>query len=102
MCQGAQAGSADQDTGTGFEGDVWARCFQKDSDKDYAVVTFYVVAIACLLAWAFIRPYMTSWVQVCVCSFFVLCPFLYPSPSRLILVRILAPTYGLFVPDLLR
>lgn len=64
MCQGAQAGSADQDTGTGYEGDVWARCFQKDTEKDYAVICLYLLAIGCLLAWATVRPHMHTWIAV--------------------------------------
>ncbi len=28
-CKGAQLGETDHDTGTGYEGDVWARCFRE-------------------------------------------------------------------------
>lgn len=65
MCQGASTGSADQDTATGFEGDVWARCLQKDSDKDYTVVALYLASIACLITWALVKTHMSSWIEVC-------------------------------------
>ncbi|GAC93751.1 hypothetical protein PHSY_001316 [Pseudozyma hubeiensis SY62] len=34
MCKGAKLEHADHDVGTGLEGDVWAKCFERDSVAD--------------------------------------------------------------------
>lgn len=33
ICKGAKLEKPDHDTGTGFEGDVWARCFREYDER---------------------------------------------------------------------
>ncbi|KDN41771.1 hypothetical protein K437DRAFT_170044 [Tilletiaria anomala UBC 951] len=63
ICKGAKLETPDHDTGTGYEGDVWARCFQRGSYKDQTVVSFYILAILGLLAYALVRSRLSGWMQ---------------------------------------
>ncbi|KAG2366547.1 hypothetical protein BDR07DRAFT_1395794 [Suillus spraguei] len=49
ICDGASLGDTDPDTATGLEGDVEARCFQRDSPRDQLVVTLFLLIILGLL-----------------------------------------------------
>ncbi|GHJ89868.1 hypothetical protein NliqN6_6270 [Naganishia liquefaciens] len=55
ICKGAEVPDLDNDVGTGKEGDVEARCFQRDSPRDQWVVTFFILIVAALLLTAAIR-----------------------------------------------
>ncbi|EER40316.1 conserved hypothetical protein [Histoplasma capsulatum var. duboisii H88] len=44
------------------EEDVVASCFQRDSNKDKAVVFIFIIATAGLLIWAAIQPWVEKWV----------------------------------------
>ncbi|KIK94364.1 hypothetical protein PAXRUDRAFT_828081 [Paxillus rubicundulus Ve08.2h10] len=49
ICAGASLGDTDLDTATGKEGDVEARCFQRDSPRDQLVVTLFLLTVFGLL-----------------------------------------------------
>ncbi|OJA18700.1 hypothetical protein AZE42_01254 [Rhizopogon vesiculosus] len=49
ICIGASLGDTDPDTATGLEGDVEARCFQRDSPRDQLVVTLFLLTVLGLL-----------------------------------------------------
>jgi len=55
ICAGASLGDTDPDTATGKEGDVEARCFQRDSPRDQLVVTLFLLTVFGLLLGAGIR-----------------------------------------------
>ncbi|KAJ7092744.1 hypothetical protein C8R44DRAFT_816416 [Mycena epipterygia] len=55
MCRGASLGDTDPDTATGKEGDVEARCFQRDSPRDQLVVTIFLLTVFGLLLGAGIK-----------------------------------------------
>ncbi|KAI5452598.1 hypothetical protein NCC49_000759 [Naganishia albida] len=55
ICRGAEVPDLDTDVGTGKEGDVEARCFQRDSPRDQWVVTFFILIVLVLLLTASIR-----------------------------------------------
>ncbi|KAJ9101640.1 hypothetical protein QFC20_005171 [Naganishia adeliensis] len=55
ICRGAEVPDLDNDVGTGKEGDVEARCFQRDSPRDQWVVTFFILIVVVLLLTAAIR-----------------------------------------------
>ncbi|KAJ3512439.1 hypothetical protein NLJ89_g3527 [Agrocybe chaxingu] len=46
ICAGATLGDTNPDTATGKEGDVEARCFQRDSPRDQLVVTLFLLTRA--------------------------------------------------------
>ncbi|KAF5356032.1 hypothetical protein D9756_003776 [Leucocoprinus leucothites] len=48
-CAGASLGDTNPDTATGKEGDVEARCFQRDSPRDQLVVTLFLLTVFGLL-----------------------------------------------------
>ncbi|KAK4052216.1 hypothetical protein OIO90_004438 [Microbotryomycetes sp. JL221] len=48
-CVGAHRGQDDPDTGTGQEGDVEARCFQRDSPKSHFLVILFILVTTTLL-----------------------------------------------------
>ncbi|KZT02731.1 uncharacterized protein LAESUDRAFT_744920 [Laetiporus sulphureus 93-53] len=58
ICAGATLGDADPDTATGKEGDVEARCFQRDSPRDQLVVTIFLLTVFGLLLGAGIKGRM--------------------------------------------
>ncbi|KAG8933061.1 hypothetical protein FRC02_000161 [Tulasnella sp. 418] len=58
MCIGADIGGTDPDTGTGKEGDVEGRCFQRDSPRDQLVVTLFLLIVFGLLLGAAVRGRM--------------------------------------------
>ncbi|KAI0695593.1 hypothetical protein BC835DRAFT_1519809 [Cytidiella melzeri] len=58
ICAGATLGDADPDTATGKEGDVEARCFQRDSPRDQFVVTMFLLIVFGLLLGAGIKNRM--------------------------------------------
>jgi len=58
ICAGATLGDANPDTATGKEGDVEARCFQRDSPRDQLVVTLFLLTVFGLLLGAGIKGRM--------------------------------------------
>jgi len=58
ICLDAGLGDQDPDTATGKEGDVEARCFQRDSPRDQLVVTFFLIIVIGLLIGAAIKTRM--------------------------------------------
>ncbi|KAG8874762.1 hypothetical protein FRB97_005663 [Tulasnella sp. 331] len=58
ICLGADVGEIDPDTGTGKEGDIEGRCFQRDSPRDQVVVTLFLLTVFGLLIGAAIRGRM--------------------------------------------
>lgn len=60
ICAGAKLGDADPDTATGKEGDVEARCFQRDSPRDQLVVTLFLLTVFGLLLGAGIKGRMVK------------------------------------------
>ncbi|KIM66178.1 hypothetical protein SCLCIDRAFT_111091, partial [Scleroderma citrinum Foug A] len=58
ICAGATLGDTDPDTATGKEGDVEARCFQRDSPRDQLVVTLFLLTVLGLLLTAGIKNRM--------------------------------------------
>ncbi|EIN13730.1 hypothetical protein PUNSTDRAFT_129406 [Punctularia strigosozonata HHB-11173 SS5] len=58
ICVNATLGDTNPDTGTGKEGDVEARCFQRDSPRDQLVVTLYLLTVFGLLLGAGIKGKM--------------------------------------------
>ncbi|KAI0312624.1 hypothetical protein OF83DRAFT_1145088 [Amylostereum chailletii] len=60
ICAGATLGDTDPDTATGKEGDVEARCFQRDSPRDQLVVTIFLLTVFGLLLGAGIKGRMVK------------------------------------------
>ncbi|KAF9229300.1 hypothetical protein BS17DRAFT_771277 [Gyrodon lividus] len=60
ICRGASLGDTDPDTATGKEGDVEARCFQRDSPRDQLVVTLFLLTVFGLLLSAGIKNRMVK------------------------------------------
>ncbi|KIJ68434.1 hypothetical protein HYDPIDRAFT_124950 [Hydnomerulius pinastri MD-312] len=60
ICAGATLGDTDPDTATGKEGDVEARCFQRDSPRDQLVVTLFLLTVLGLLLSAGIKNRMVK------------------------------------------
>ncbi|KIM85222.1 hypothetical protein PILCRDRAFT_817220 [Piloderma croceum F 1598] len=58
ICAGAKLGDTNPDTATGKEGDVEARCFQRDSPRDQLVVTLFLLTVFGLLLGAGIKNRM--------------------------------------------
>ncbi|KAF8350051.1 hypothetical protein F5887DRAFT_943501 [Amanita rubescens] len=58
ICAGASLGQTNPDTATGKEGDVEARCFQRDSPRDQLVVTLFLLIVFGLLLGAGIKNRM--------------------------------------------
>ncbi|KAF9526446.1 hypothetical protein CPB83DRAFT_857825 [Crepidotus variabilis] len=58
ICAGASLGDTNPDTATGKEGDVEARCFQRDSPRDQLVVTLFLLTVFGLLIGAGIKNRM--------------------------------------------
>lgn len=60
-CRGAQIIESNDDSSTGFEGQVWAKCFGayaltvRDPTKDQTIVSLYLLCLFFLLFWAFLR-----------------------------------------------
>ena len=61
ICKGAKLEHTDHDVGTGFEGDVWAKCFERDSYKDQSIITLYLLVLIALVAFAALRTRMEKW-----------------------------------------
>ncbi|EIM92473.1 uncharacterized protein STEHIDRAFT_47435 [Stereum hirsutum FP-91666 SS1] len=89
ICAGASLGDTDPDTATGKEGDVEARCFQRDSPRDQLVVTIFLLVVFGLLLGAGIKGRMIKaglnetsfgwdagrkWWQVCLSSLLITSP----------------------------
>ncbi|KAF9569600.1 hypothetical protein CPC08DRAFT_622 [Agrocybe pediades] len=60
ICAGATLGDTNPDTATGKEGDVEARCFQRDSPRDQLVVTVFLLTVFGLLLGAGIKSRMVK------------------------------------------
>ncbi|KAK2879477.1 hypothetical protein FQN49_000835 [Arthroderma sp. PD_2] len=45
------------------EENVFTTCFQRDSNKDKAVVFIFIIATSSLLAWAAVKPWAEVWIQ---------------------------------------
>ncbi|KAF8078605.1 hypothetical protein FPV67DRAFT_1775768 [Lyophyllum atratum] len=60
ICAGASLGDTNPDTATGKEGDVEARCFQRDSPRDQLVVTLFLLTVFGLLLGAGIKSRMAK------------------------------------------
>ncbi|EGN93323.1 hypothetical protein SERLA73DRAFT_189898 [Serpula lacrymans var. lacrymans S7.3] len=60
ICAGASLGDTNPDTATGKEGDVEARCFQRDSPRDQLVVTLFLLTIIGLLLGVGVRNRMVK------------------------------------------
>ncbi|GJJ09678.1 hypothetical protein Clacol_003902 [Clathrus columnatus] len=58
ICVNASLGDINPDTATGKEGDVEARCFQRDSPRDQLVVTLFLLTVFGLLVGAGIKSRM--------------------------------------------
>ncbi|KAB5591537.1 hypothetical protein CTheo_5044 [Ceratobasidium theobromae] len=58
MCANAKLGDSNPDTATGKEGDVEARCFQRDSPRDQMVVTLFLLIVFGLLLGAAVKGRM--------------------------------------------
>lgn len=63
ICKGAKLPHTDHDTGTGLEGDVWAKCFERDSGKDQSIITLYLLVVVGLVAFAAFRGRVEGWVR---------------------------------------
>ncbi|TKY84611.1 hypothetical protein EX895_006513 [Sporisorium graminicola] len=63
ICKGAKLEHTDHDVGTGLEGDVWAKCFERDSYKDQSIITLYILVVLGLVAFAAMRGRMEGWYQ---------------------------------------
>ncbi|KAJ1022700.1 hypothetical protein NDA18_005038 [Ustilago nuda] len=63
ICKGAKLEHTDHDTGTGLEGDVWAKCFERDSRKDQNIITLYLLVVVGLVAFAAFRGRVEGWVR---------------------------------------
>lgn len=63
MCKGAKLEHTDHDVGTGFEGDVWAKCFERDSYKDQSIITLYLLVVVGLVGFAAMRGRVEGWIQ---------------------------------------
>ncbi|CEQ38793.1 SPOSA6832_00248 [Sporobolomyces salmonicolor] len=57
QCVGVEHPEEDPDTGTGEEGDVEARCFQRDSPKSHFIVISFLVIVGTLLVFAGLKHY---------------------------------------------
>ncbi|KAF8335483.1 uncharacterized protein EI90DRAFT_2913297, partial [Cantharellus anzutake] len=55
ICLNAGLGDQNPDTGTGKEGDVDTRCFQRDSPRDQMIVTLFLLTIIGLLIGAAVK-----------------------------------------------
>ncbi|KAJ7597053.1 hypothetical protein C8J56DRAFT_919041, partial [Mycena floridula] len=60
ICAGASLGDTNPDTATGKEGDVEARCFQRDNPRDQLVVTIFLLTVFGLLLGAGIKNRMVK------------------------------------------
>ncbi|KAK7064219.1 hypothetical protein R3P38DRAFT_30593 [Favolaschia claudopus] len=60
ICAGATLGDTNPDTATGKEGDVEARCFQRDSPRDQLVVTLFLLTVFGLLLGAGVKSRMVK------------------------------------------
>ncbi|KAG8803693.1 hypothetical protein FRC19_009908 [Serendipita sp. 401] len=58
ICSGAVLEPTDPDTATGKEGDVEARCFERDSPRDELVVTIFLIIVFGLLVGAAVKGRM--------------------------------------------
>lgn len=58
ICVNATLGDINPDTSTGKEGDVEARCFQRDSPRDQLIVTLFVLLVLGLLLGAGVKKRM--------------------------------------------
>lgn len=63
-CRGARIERPDADTGTGWEGEVWAKCLRPDSERDKTIISLYILVIFALLAFAALRDRYPTWMEV--------------------------------------
>ncbi|PWY98288.1 hypothetical protein BCV70DRAFT_202065 [Testicularia cyperi] len=63
ICKDAKLEHTDHDVGTGFEGDVWAKCFERESGKDQTIITLYLLVVVGLIVFALMRRRMEGWYQ---------------------------------------
>lgn len=55
ICKDAKLEHTDHDVGTGLEGDVWAKCFERDSYKDQSIITLYLLVLVGLVVFSALR-----------------------------------------------
>ncbi|WAR58167.1 hypothetical protein PtB15_5B399 [Puccinia triticina] len=55
ICQDAKLGNTNLDTGTGDEGDIRTKCFQRDSTKDQVIVVSFIILTTILLISALVK-----------------------------------------------
>ncbi|TEB35027.1 hypothetical protein FA13DRAFT_1772234 [Coprinellus micaceus] len=58
ICAGASLGDTNPDTATGKEGDIEARCFQRNSPRDQLIVTLFLLTVFGLLLAAGVKNRM--------------------------------------------
>ncbi|KAA1096493.1 hypothetical protein PGT21_018409 [Puccinia graminis f. sp. tritici] len=63
ICQDAKLGNTNLDTGTGDEGDIRTKCFQRDSTKDQVIVVSFIILTTVLLISALIKEHGEYWLQ---------------------------------------
>lgn len=65
-CKGAKLERPNEDTGSGWEGEVWARCLQPASSRDRMILSVYVLVVVALLVFSATRGRITSFFGVSV------------------------------------
>lgn len=63
VCKGAKLEHTDHDVGTGLEGDVWAKCFEREGYKDQSIITLYILVVVGLVGYAAMRGRLGGWVE---------------------------------------
>ncbi|EPQ29919.1 uncharacterized protein PFL1_06857 [Pseudozyma flocculosa PF-1] len=63
ICKGARIAPTDGDTGTGWEGDVWAKCFERDDYKDQSIILLYLITVVGLVAVTVLRGRVRGWYE---------------------------------------
>ncbi|KAI7946670.1 hypothetical protein MJO29_011197 [Puccinia striiformis f. sp. tritici] len=63
ICQDAKLGTTNLDTGTGDEGDIRTKCFQRDSTKDQVIVVSFIIVTTILLVSALVKEHREYWIQ---------------------------------------
>ncbi|PWN90242.1 hypothetical protein FA10DRAFT_260108 [Acaromyces ingoldii] len=59
-CKGAKLERPNEDTGSGWEGEVWARCLQPASSRDRMILSVYVLVVVALLVFSATRGRIAS------------------------------------------
>ncbi|KGQ01877.1 hypothetical protein PAAG_11265 [Paracoccidioides lutzii Pb01] len=79
------------------EEDVVTTCFQRDSNKDKAVVFIFIIATASLLVWAAIKPCAEKWISVRLFPSYVMATGKSAPISRVGFMKYI-PSLPVFVP----